>query len=357
LILDTAQLLVPITADRPTGVNVRQDVDGGAVYYRIKAARSAARIAERQADAEAERGPYAAEWNTILDLSQDILLRRGKDLEVASWLAEAALRIHGFAGLRDAFAVIDGLIERYWDSLHSLDQNDIATKVAPLAGLNGLDAEGALIQPLRLAPLTALHGGEAAGLWHYMVMRKRGPASREGAILANAVKATDSKTFKELYTDICSAAQAHAALTRRLDVICAEDSPPSSTIRNTLVEAQDALRDMSGLSHDALTDEPAAAQAPERTAEAPPEPAPAIVQPVAGPPPLRTREDALQELSRIATFFREHEPNATTAYSIETLIRRARMPLGDLLQELIPDEAMRRAYLTVAGIWPEPPGG
>lgn len=359
MVLDTEQLLAPISPESPTGIDVRQDADGAALYYRIKDARASARLAERRADAEADGGPLAPEWRQIMTLAEDVLARRSKDLEVAVWLTEAALRIHGYAGLHDAITVLDGLVERYWDTIHSLDQEDVTAKVAPLAGLNGLGNEGALIQPLRLAPITAPGSGEPAGLWHYMVMRKRGPAAKEAVLLAQAAKATPAAEFKAIYTAIAGAAAAFANLNRRLDAACGNDAPPSSTIANTLTDAQDALRAISGLDASALLIVPAG------PTEAPPEtePAagPAATAPIAtavptGPAPLVTREDALRELARLATFFREHEPNSPTAYTLDTLIRRAKLPLKDLLAELIPDEATRRTYLTVAGIWPDSAG-
>ena len=350
--LDVEHLLAPIPGAAECGIDVRQDIEAAPLYYRLKDARAAARLAERRAEAEAEPAPLAPEWRQILTLSQEILAQRSKDLEIAAWLTEAALRIHGYAGLRDAFALIDGLVERYWATLHSLDQDDVAAKVAPLAGLNGLGADGTLIQPLRLAPIAAPGSGEPAGLWHYMVMRKRGAAAKEAVLLSQAAKATPAGQFKAIYADIAAAAAAFTNLNGRLDLLCGDDAPPSSTIASTLAEAQDALRDISGL--DASQFAPPAA-APEPTPE-PSGPADAAAAPPApaGPAPLATREDALRELARLAAFFHTHEPNSPTAYALDTLIRRARLPLRDLLAELIPDEATRRTFLMVAGIGPEP---
>ena len=352
MVLDVNALLQPIAGDEPAGPNLRH-ASGGA-YYRVKDARSTARIAERQADAEAERGSLVPEWRVILDLSQEVLGTQSKDLEVACWMTEAALRIHGYAGLRDCFALLDGLVERFWEHLHSIDAEDISAKVAPLTGLNGSGADGALIQPLRLAPLTSAVTGEPGGLWHYMVLRRRGAASPEAVLLAEAARSTTADTFRAIYRDIAASLASYTALTTRLDGLCGDDSPPASTIRNTLVEAQDALRDFSGVDFSQIDAQPVSpAAAPDPVPDEIPDRA-AAPRVAGGPAPLHTREDALRELARIATFFREHEPNSPTAYTLNTLIRRARLPLTDLLAELIPDEAVRRTYLTVAGIGAEP---
>ena len=349
------QLLAPVSALQPTGINIREDEANAPLYYRLKDARTSARIAERQADAEAERGPIAPEWRSIFDLAQDILRNHSKDLEVAVWLTEAAIRLRGFAGLLECFTLLDGLIERYWETLHSVDTQDLSAKVAPLAGLNGVGSDGALIQPLRLAAITAPASGEPAGLWHYMVTRRRAD-SAEGILLAAAAKNTDTPSFKSIYSAITGSLTHFESMSNRLDLLCGIDSPPSSTIRNTLIEAADALRDVSGLGTETLGEVVGPAHAePEGASTPDSEKVAAIVAatvPVAPTEPviLHSREDALRELSRIATFFQEHEPNSPTGFTLETLIRRARLPLGELLQELIPDVAVRQAYLSAAGI-------
>ena len=355
MILEIEALLSPIPGDFATGPNLRHREADGNAYYRIKDARSAARIAERQAESEAERGGLAPEWRQIFTQTQELIASQSKDLEVACWLAEAALRLHGFAGLRDAFAVLDGLVRRYWPDLHSVDDEDVGAKVAPVAGLNGVGSDGALIQPLRLAPITAPGGQNPVGLWHYMVLRRRGAASPEAVQLAEATKSTTRDAFIAIYHDIAAALASYRSLAAQLDALCGDEAPPTSTIRNTLIEAQDALREVAQLDPSALGD-PQAEQLP--TAAAPPAEVAAPAQQsapatVAQSAQLLTRDDALRELARIAAFFREHEPNSPTAYTLQTLIRRARLPLADLLAELIPDQAVRRSYLDAAGIGPE----
>ncbi len=349
---DAAQLLAPIAADRPAGVNVREDEESAQLYYRLKDARSAARVAERQADVEAERGPVAPEWRVIFEIAHDLLLTRTKDLEVAAWLTEAALRLHGYPGLKQAFLLLDGMVARYWDDLHSVDTDDISAKVAPLAGLNGVGADGTLIQPMRLAPITAPRAVAPAGLWDYMVKRKKGAQSPSAVALGTAARETDTAAYKTIYAAITACLNSFTSLSARLDSLCGADSPPSSTIRTTLIEAADALRDVSGLGLDILGHvaiESVAAAEPERAPEA----TPAGPASVPAPAAIYSREDALRELSRIATFFREHEPNSPVGFSLDTLIRRARMPLGELMKELVPDAAVRRAYLSAVGIWPQ----
>ena len=354
--IDIDTLLAPLSETAPTGRDLREGGPDTPLYYQIKDARSAARLSERQADSDAERGGPPNEWRTVHDLAQTILGRVSKDIEVAVWLIEAALRLDGFAGLRESMAVLDGLVERYWPTLHSLDAEDMSAKVAPIAGLNGVGAEGSLIQPLRLAPFTDRADGEPVALYTYLVSRKRGPESPQAAKIVAAVRGTPSSHLIATYKDIAASHASYVALTTRLDAHCGADAPPSSSIRTVLEEAMDAMRDVArdALSALATTEDVAPpAAAPLQTAE--PTPAPPPTAAPTGPAPMQTREDALRELARIAAFFHEHEPNSPTAYSIETVIRRARLTLAELLIELIPEEASRRTYLDMAGIRPAGP--
>jgi type VI secretion system protein ImpA len=71
------------------------------------------------------------------------------------------------------------------------------------------------------------------------------------------------------------------------------------------------------------------------------------------PGALRTREDALRELGRVAEFFRRTEPHSPLAYTLEEAVRRGRMTLPELLAEILPDEDTRNAMLSRLGIRPE----
>ena len=69
----------------------------------------------------------------------------------------------------------------------------------------------------------------------------------------------------------------------------------------------------------------------------------------AAPRALRTREDAIRQLEDIAEFFRKTEPHSPLAYTLTDAVRRARMPLPDLLAEVLPDSGARQAMLTMLG--------
>ena len=66
-----------------------------------------------------------------------------------------------------------------------------------------------------------------------------------------------------------------------------------------------------------------------------------------------------RQLEEIAEWFRRMEPHSPLAYTLTDAVRRARLPLPELLAEVLPDEAARTTMLTMLGIRtpePRPPG-
>ena len=251
---------------------------------------------------ELDRGSTLPEWRDLALGARELLATETKDIELASWLIEALLRIDGFAGLHEGLVVLDGLLERFWPELHSIEGETSADKLAPLAGLNGIDAEGALVQPLRLAPLAMPAGGEPVGLWLWQEQRRRGADSKEAKQLAQAVQNTTRATFVRLSQDLERSWTAFRRLDARLDTLCGKDAPPLTIIRTVLEEARDALRQMSGVEPASEVLSRDAAAEPAEPAEASPEAADTTN--VRSSRSLETRDDALAELLRIAEFFR-----------------------------------------------------
>jgi type VI secretion system protein ImpA len=65
---------------------------------------------------------------------------------------------------------------------------------------------------------------------------------------------------------------------------------------------------------------------------------------------MQSREQAIEQLQKVADFFRESEPHSPVSYSIEQIIRWCGMPLPELLAELISDGDAKRSYFRLVGI-------
>ena len=183
-IIDLESLLQPIGEDAPTGPDIRDDPSTTSPYQTIKAERNQARAAERQSIHDGDSSEASVHWRRITELAPQILREQSKDLEVASWYAEAMIRIHGFTGLRDAFRLMAGLVEHFWEGLHPMpDEYGMETRVSCLSGLNGEGAEGVLIAPIRRVPITEGFSPGPYGLWQYHQARdaEKSPDEQERA--------------------------------------------------------------------------------------------------------------------------------------------------------------------------------
>jgi type VI secretion system protein ImpA len=357
--LPLESLLAPIAGDNPAGVDLRADTSPTSTYYKLKDARFGARAQERDLDAAAEVTELLPEWRTILDLAPKVIAEQSKDLEVTAWLIEALIRRYGFGGLRDGFLLARGLVENFWEHLYPLpDEEGVPTKVAPLTALNGEGADGTLIQPIRKVHLTEGMDPGPFAAWHYEQARNlagvTGEEAREWHLSAGAVtmdqikasqKATTPKFFIDLVDDLKQCQEAFAALTAALDKACGADAPPSSSIRDGLEAALVIAMD---LGRDALATRQTGGAQPSADGAGAAAP---TGRGIAGGD-LGSREDAFSTLLRVAEFFRHSEPHSPVSYTLEELVRRGRMSLPDLLNELINDPTQRRSYYVVAGMKP-----
>jgi type VI secretion system protein ImpA len=363
--IDIDALLAPISDESPAGAKIRDDSSPTSVYLQLKDARAAARAAERRAEAAGEPAGALAEWDTIFSLAPTVLAEQSKDLEVSAWLVEALIRLEGFAGLRDGFGVVRGLVEQYWDELYSLeDEEGVVTKVAPLTGLNGLGADGTLIQPMRMVPLTGVVGDEGPfSAYHYEqatnLAQVSDPDARArqadaGAVtverFTTAVNATGAAYYVDLIEDLEGAAAEFERLTSVLYEKAGRDAPPASNIRDLLGKILDATQSFSKdliSRYQASGDgaEPQSDAGIEAAADAAPGAAVATG-------PIRGREDALRTLAQVADYFHKTEPHSPIASTLEDVVRRARMPFSELLRELLGDETAWRSALNNAGIRP-----
>ena len=255
---DIDALLQPLSEDKPTGEDIREDFSPTSIYYQIKDARASARTTERQnliSDDPEAINQEVPEWRTVLELAPKILSENSKDLEIAAWYVEALIREYGYAGLRDGFQLVHGLIDKFWDDLYPLpDEDGIETRVSPLTGLNGEDGDGTLIGPITQVPLTQSYSGYDYAVWQYEqayeIETITDPEKKEARIssggitmkaIQSAVLETPSDFFATLKADLAQCSDEFARLSTTLDEKCGYDAPPASNIRKALKRSTEVL--------------------------------------------------------------------------------------------------------------------
>jgi type VI secretion system protein ImpA len=356
LVLNIEGLLAPIDEASPCGSDPRSDPSPISSYQTLKDARHAAADAERNiergfseaSDAKNAEDTLKRSWELIVKQSPPLLTDVGKDIEVGAWLIEALLRTHRLGGLRDGLALMNGLIERYWDGLFPLpDEDGLETRLIPLASLSGTETEGRLIAPLKRVPLT--EGGDDSPPFSFWQYENAVSGAPDGGATIAAFTGSLQRSSHEFVRDLADDAQACLAALAQLDSAletrCGTEAPSFSRVRGVLGGMLDAIRAHAALSLLAVDPPPSAE--PEAPSAASAEPARSG---------LMDRHAAFRQLEELAAFFRRTEPHSPIAYAIDNLVRRGRMTFSELAEELIDDDNARRSYFVNAGIQPPPEG-
>ncbi|WP_018277142.1 type VI secretion system protein TssA [Teredinibacter turnerae] len=366
-LFDLEQILSPIPGEVDTGVDVRMDPSPTSTYQTIKAARSAARAAERNSIHDGHSNEADDHWRVIKNLAPELIAAQAKDLEVACWYTEALLRSNGFQGLRDGFRLILGLIENFWENLYPMpDEDGIETRVSCLAGLNGEGAEGVLIAPIRRTEITE---GSTIGpftYWEYQQAldcqkvadekSKQAKIAKLGFSLDNietAIRETANPFFENIRDDLTDAIAHYRQVSHLLDEHCGTyDAPPTRTIIEILEECLGAINH---LAKDKLPLPETPQETPTEEPDQPEEQAANIQQHVqiSAPTHLENREAAFRQLVDIAEFFRKNEPHSPVSYMLQKAVKWGRMPLNELMQELIPDTSSRSHFSEITGVLAE----
>jgi type VI secretion system protein ImpA len=116
--LDIENLLSNVSAEAPCGQDLSYDPSFLALEDMVRAKSPGGVVAGVE---EAAQEPN---WREVLEKSLE-LLRRSKDLRIATYLTLALLRTEGVGGLNDGLSLLHGLLERFWDHVYpKLDPED-----------------------------------------------------------------------------------------------------------------------------------------------------------------------------------------------------------------------------------------
>lgn len=376
-VLDFPRLVAPIGGPSPAGKDLRTDFSPKSIYREIKGARDKAREAERShlykggLDDHGHPVP-PPDWRPVLELAPRAIAEQSKDLELVALLCEALVRKHGFPGLRDGFRLARELVERFWEHLYPTpDEEGLPTRIAPLVRLNGEEGEGLLIMPIFQVPITS---GGPAGSYSLAQYRQaleidslQDPDKRSrrleqpGAVsmqmFEKSAAATPTDFYRNILEDIAQSWEEFRRLGELVEQKCNSQPSgepvqfPTSAVRDALEACREAVeriaRPVLGGTQEELG---LLEQGAEGMASAG-----AGLEALSGR--VKSREEAFRTLLQVAEYFKRTEPHSPISYALEQAVRWGRMPLPQLLQELIPEEAVRGQVFKWIGIQPGPSEG
>ncbi len=361
---EIALLIKPISSKKTTGINLREDISPSSSYYMLKDLRTRARNIERKTAVGEEGLDALPDWRAILDEGQKVLIKKSKDLEITTWVLEALVRLEGFDGLIKGFLLIEALIDRYWDNLFPLpDEEGYEIRFSPIIGLNGNESEGTLIQPIKEICITDVSQSQGYALWQYQqsiefskitdpkVIEKK---LEQGIIkleeITKAAKSAAADFYPILWGKVALCLEVFDRFMAKLNHLCGDQSIPASNIKSTLALFQDHLRFMTkeigcplekkvAETNTAIIQE---SRAPEKKLDS------SVKKEL-----ISSRSDALQTLIQVAGFFRETEPHSPIPYLLDRAVRWGHLPFPELLKEMIADESARKNAYEMSGILKE----
>ncbi len=352
------EVLQPIADSEPVIGDLRENISPDSNYQLLRSARTAARNSERAAQNEGDSSPVnVGDWDAILEKVPHVLKHESKDIELVAWYIEALVRKFGFVGVARGFSLARQLIETYGEQLYPLpDEDGVISQLSSLAGLNGFGSEGALIYPIKAIHITQGDVPGPLAVWQCEQVleadRTTDLEKREAKFKQNGITRaqldeilldTDTGFLQNTQAEIALAINEYKKYQEVLDEYSQEDPLPTGQILEALENCQKVLSYIAGdrLLISASTIKPTA-KTEEKNMEKP------VTTADGGP--IADREDALQRLREVATYFRRSEPHSPISYSIEQAIRWSGLPLTELIKELIPDDSARTKYQHLSGI-------
>jgi len=363
-ILNLSAMLTPLDVGEGAGSDLRQDYSPSSIYQKLRDARAEARAEERARDSQGtDEGGLAEGWRQVRSLATTAIESHSKDFEIAAWLTEALVRQAGLAGLAAGARLLTGLLENFWDQgFPQPDEDGLDGRSAPLGGLSGSDNDGTVMQTLRRTPLFRRPSGEYLSLYQYEASSetsgladeaRREQRFSQGVLPLETVENEskfDPSGLQNMAAAAIDAREAWGLFQTPLDQRFGYDSPPSRRVAEVLDRMIEVARllGVNPASSDDLALELTDGQAiPGITGDA----QGAAGAGVPGFNPAG-REQALRSLEQLAEFFKKTEPQSFLAYTLEEAVRRGRMTLPQLLEEVMGDEMARGAMLTALGIRP-----
>lgn len=336
-----AGLLAPISVSQPCGSWLRHD----SVYQRIAEAR-------REDDVRLPQGIWEqalkrADWALVEQLCEHALAHRSKDLQIAAWLAEAWLRQRGLPGLTDGLHLLAGLLEHYWEGVFPhMERGDVEYRVAPFVWLNKNVV-------LALGSVQVAAGASPAGRlftlleWSQVLRREQqgGAARKDNAATASdevvltrqhfstAVCMTPPRFYADMQDQLRGADAALRQLAEVLEHCLGDATPALSGIQGRLDDCSQVSQELAGVR---WPEETQALQQEEEMDSV--QELPAARAADAGGA-LRSRDEAYRRLEEVAEYLMRTEPHSPVPYLVRRAVTWGKLPLGELLQELLDSES------------------
>ncbi len=372
-IIDIDAFLQNVSEEEPSGPAAREHPDLSRSFYAIREARNAATNSEKMiakfalmTDEEIQQELAGRsddprrppDWGKVFDLSQQLLSSQSKDLWVVSWLIEAAIRLEGIVGLRDGLNLCASIVEKFWSTIHPRPEDDEDGARYTVSQLDGLNATVPAI--LEASPILPNDSRFTWRSYRAALSIENDPPEvralkiEAGAItlqmFTTAMHQVGAETLMTIKEDIEAALESVSHFDNIMQTTCGYDrdgsiAPSMTNIAELLSKIKNDFAEMSAfvLDQDNATDSEVTVAEQSGVMS--------TGQAIASKP-VMSREDAFQHLLKVADYFRKTEPHSPVSYALEQAVRWGRMPLPDLLLDLVGDNETLQSMYRRMGIIP-----
>jgi type VI secretion system protein ImpA len=362
-------ILNPIPGESPSG----QDLRYAPLYDKIKEA--------RREDDDAPQGEWAherkvADWKQVIKLSSEALATKSKDLQIAAWLTEAALRVEAFPGLLASLKLLHGLVETFWDTLYpEIEDGEVEIRVGPLDWIGSR-----LDQAVHQAPITRSGldwfqfkqsravGYEADVAENSEKAEARSQAIAEGKVSGEDFDSAFNSTPKVFYVECKQNLDDCLEAIEALDTVCeakfGEVKPGFSSLRGALEEVRSTVNSLLQKKREIEPDEEPAVETASEESTTEEDAGSAIEgtsarsrKTVSAEP--ADKDDAVSRVAVVAKYLRREDPNSPAPYLMLRGLRWGELRSGGdspSLELLAPPATQVRQEikrLSVEGNWAE----
>lgn len=324
---DLESLLAPLADEAPSGPDLEYDPD----FQTLE--RTATPKAER-AIGDAVKTAEEPDWDKVSSLGES-LFGRTRDLRVALHLTCAWTRMHGLVGWADGLALIRGLLENLWDSVHpqldAEDGNDPTARVNAVVPLT--DMQG-LLGYFRGTPFV-----QSPRLGRFSLRDLR---IANGTLKIPAAEGEKSPGMADIEAGCLDCPEEQLAEAARATTAAMEHARAIDAILTDRVgTAGPDLKPLLGEIHELkkFLDAEVAKRMPAAAAEAPADEegtAPGAAPARAAGSRIETPQDVIRRLDEICDYYARQEPSSPIPHLLRRAQRLVGMNFVDLMKELAP---------------------
>ena len=329
-VFEVDQLIARISDESPSGDNLEYEPEFGELER------------EAQGKAEQQMGDEVVEaeppdWRSVVKQAEG-LLAKSRDLRLAVYLARGGLNIHGPQGLADGVAIIRGLLESQWDTVHpQLDAEDNDDPTFRVNSVMQLSDTVGMLHDLLLMPIVSSKAVGRFGLRDIRVANgELQPLSDDGQIPDSALinAAFMDCDLDELQADAAAIDAAIEDLGKCEAVFAEKIGAANSPDIDGLVKE---VKEIKTAYAEALVSRGIGVEVPEGEAGAAGDAAPARIS-----GEVNSREDVTLLLGKICTFYERNEPSSPIPILLQRVKRLVSMDYLEITAELTP-EAVKQA--------------